>query len=107
MNCPNCGDITEQQLMDGTRFYACGATSTDDGACLVRSPLCKSRAEANKLREMLKTEREAVARFLVPWSRHLDDSWLDHFVEAGIVKFDGMGFIAAPVDETKPKEALG
>lgn len=43
----------------------------------------------------LAKEREALAKFLVPWKHHLDASWLQHFEEAGSVQFDDIGYVTA------------
>lgn len=48
---------------------------------------------AAEMRHDLIAAREMVARFLIPWKLHIPDSWLDGFVEAKIVSFDGMAYV--------------
>lgn len=60
--------------------------------------------EVRELREALEKERKAVAEFLIPWRRHLDKSWLDHFVNSGIVFFDECGFVFPKELTTTAKE---
>lgn len=52
-----------------------------------------------ELKAAIAKEREAVDRFLVPYRSSLPESWLDHFVEAGLVYFDDIGFVYPnPID---------
>ena len=53
----------------------------------------KLKADAAAMREALTKERAAIARFLVPWRSHLDQSWLDNFVESGSVRFNEIGYV--------------
>lgn len=55
--------------------------------------LQKAQADAAAMREALTKERAAIARFLVPWRSHLDQSWLDNFVESGSVRFNEIGYV--------------
>jgi hypothetical protein len=60
--------------------------------------------EISELREALTKERKAVADFLIPWKRHLDQSWLDHFVRSGIVYFNEIGYVLpVPVEDKEGK----
>jgi hypothetical protein len=55
--------------------------------------------EVQRLRGCLERERAALAEFLIPWRRHLDKSWLDHFVKTGAVTFNALGQVfPAPLD---------
>ena len=59
-----------------------------------------------ELADALRQEREAVAAFLAH-RVHLDQSWIDHFVNAGIVTFDGLGCVkAVPVSRPVTKVML-
>jgi len=56
--------------------------------------------EVRRLRAIIEKEREFVARFLIPWKRHLDRTWLDGFVESGSVVFDELGMVhPTPLDK--------
>lgn len=64
------------------------------------SKAATAEARCAELEAALTKEREAVARFLVPWRHRLaDTTWLQHFVDEGIVTIDGIGYVkAAPLD---------
>ncbi len=51
------------------------------------------KAERDELVELISSEREAVARFLVPYRDTLPESWLDHFSDSCGVYFDSIGFV--------------
>lgn len=75
------GETREQQL-ERLHAQACDA-------------LDRAHNRITELETKLTKEREAVARFLVPYRSHLPESWLQHFEDSGIVTFDTIGFVKA------------
>lgn len=55
--------------------------------------IAKLNDENRQLRALLEKERAGLARFLVPWRRQLDASWLRHFEKECGVFFDEIGYV--------------
>ena len=73
-----------------------------------KSELEKAQDSVKFLAATLQAEREAIARFLVPWRGRLSDSWLTHFEESCGVYFDAIGYVKPRPVELKapPKHEL-